>query len=50
MNTYFKKWIVEAIDFIEGEFNAKQVLEKIVEKHGTSPYRRIKRGDSISKK
>jgi hypothetical protein len=38
MNMYFKKWITEAIDSIEGEFNAKQVLEKIVEKHGTSPY------------
>tara|TARA_R100000353_G_scaffold36770_2_gene29292 strand:- start:8127 stop:8339 length:213 start_codon:yes stop_codon:yes gene_type:complete len=38
MNTYFKKWIEEALVSIEGEFTAKHILTRIVDKHGTSPY------------
>ena len=38
MNMHMKRWIKEAVLEIEGEFTAKTILTKIVEKKGTSPY------------
>ena len=38
MNTYMKKWVKEAVAEMDGDFTAKMILEKIVEKKGTSPY------------
>ena len=33
-----KRWIKEAILEMDGDFTAKMILEKIVERRGTSPY------------
>ena len=33
-----KRWIKEAVAEMDGDFTAKMILEKIVEKRGTSPY------------
>jgi hypothetical protein len=38
MNTNMKRWIREAIAEMDGEFTAKTIRQKIVEKRGTSPY------------
>ena len=38
MNTHMKRWIKEAILEMDGDFTAKTILQKIVDKRGTSPY------------
>mgnify|MGYP003144646278 FL=1 len=36
MNKYFEKWIKEEIQRTDGEFTARQILDKIIELKGNS--------------
>jgi hypothetical protein len=38
MNSIFKRWVKEEAFSRTDEFTSKMVLEKIVDKRGTSPY------------
>ena len=38
MNKFFEKWILEALEELEGEFTVADVLDNIIEKRGTSMY------------
>ena len=38
MNKFFEKWIIEAVNELEGEFTVANVLDTIIQRRGTSMY------------